>query len=161
MEGYIIADDSGSVLRTTFTDETDREMVAKLSEDLPALATRASSAVRDLDPTVRQAWTPFGKDPDLTPRGRPLSPRPDTPCVRAPCPRLRPAQNVMRFVRVQTKKKELMISKGAAQRGAVLAGARAAGTSSRADAYANRSSHLRRADTGFVMMVVQGTVQPE
>lgn len=62
MEGYIIADDSGIVLRTTFTDETDREMVAKLSEDLPALATRASSAVRDLDPTVRQAWAPCGED---------------------------------------------------------------------------------------------------
>lgn len=67
----------------------------------------------------------------------------------------------MRFVRVQTKKKELMISKGAAQRGAMLSEARAAGTSSRADANANRSSHLRRADTGFVMMVVQGAVQPE
>ncbi|KAG8460378.1 hypothetical protein KFE25_011869 [Diacronema lutheri] len=86
VEGYIIADEVGNVLRTTFTDEPDRDMVAKLSQDLPALAARASSAVRDLDPT-----------------------------------------NVMRFVRVQTKKKELMISK----------------------------------DTGFVMMVVQGTVQSE
>lgn len=55
VEGYIIADEVGNVLRTTFTDEPDREMVAKLSQDLPALATRASSAVRDLDPTVRAA----------------------------------------------------------------------------------------------------------
>jgi hypothetical protein len=63
VEGYIIADESGALLRTTFTDEPDRDMVAKLSQDLPALASRASSAVRDLDPTVRVC--PFSR-PRLT-----------------------------------------------------------------------------------------------
>jgi hypothetical protein len=73
----------------------------------------------------------------------------------------------MRFVRVQTKKKEIMISKGArsaAPRGEALA-VRARSVAPpprrvRADAAA--SARIRTcADTGFVMMVVQGTVQPE
>jgi hypothetical protein len=115
VEGYIIADDLGNVLRTTFTDEPDRDMVAKLSQDLPALASRASSAVRDLDPTVRARArrARSQRRAQLAMReGRraAISQLPPAPPLPPPA---RVAQNVMRFVRVQTKKKELMISKGA------------------------------------------------